>query len=215
MTDFFSQIWFSLFETTAAAVILLFGWYFARVLAYNTAEFFEVHFYQKFKKLDWQIFNRFDRWFGVPRFINELIKWWIFLFFSAVAAAAVGFSAVGRFLGRILEYTARGFIAVAVFLSAKLLVDYSGRFLVKHLAKMHNFQAVRRIIVAAIWLAAALAIACAINIISLHYFIVFGGIIVGAAFLTSIILGSNAWGHLTKIINRVKISLRKTNKPAA
>jgi len=34
-----------------------------------------------------------------------LIKWWIFLFFSAVAAAAVGFSAVGRFLGRILEYT--------------------------------------------------------------------------------------------------------------
>jgi len=132
-----------------------------------------------------------------------------------VAAAAVGFSAVGRFLGRILEYTARGFIAVAVFLSAKLLVDYSERFLAKHLAKMHNFQAVRRIIVAAIWLAAALAIACAINIISLHYFIVFGGIIVGAAFLTSIILGSNAWGHLTKIINRVKISLRKTNKPAA
>jgi len=51
MTDFFSQIWFSLFETTAAAVILLFGWYFARVLAYNTAEFLKFIFTKNSKNL--------------------------------------------------------------------------------------------------------------------------------------------------------------------
>lgn len=212
MAEFFSQLWFSLFETTSAVVILLFGWYFARVVAYNAANFFEVHFYQKFKKLDWQIFQWFDHWFGVLRFINEFIKWWIFLFFCAVAAAAVGFGAAGRFLGKILKYAAQGFFIVIVFLGAKLIIDFSNRFLVKYLSKIHNFIIVKQIIVTAIWLAAALAIACIINIISLHYFVVFVGIIVIVAFLISIILGSGVRGYLTKTINRVKISLRKNNK---
>jgi len=193
LSDFLSQLLFSLFEVVSAAVILIFGWYFARVIGWHSAKYFGGSgFYASLKRLKW--LNRRAVLVNLPKATEEIIKWLILLAFVAVSAAIVGFGQASQFLGKLLEYSARVLLSILIFAAAALIADYFPRIIGSRiLRRLRRPLFFKRAAVFATWILALLAVAFVVKIIKLKKVIDWGGIVVvlaiiavlGAEFLAS------------------------------
>ena len=116
--DFSSQLFYSLFEITAAVIILLFGWYFARVGGWWTREFLQSpRFYKIIARAGWdKNIKCFNNSRAFSKISGVFIKWWVFLFFIMVSVALIGFASASHFLEKVLTYSAQGFVAVLLII---------------------------------------------------------------------------------------------------
>ena len=194
-SDFLSQLLFSSFEVVSSAVILLFGWYFARVIGWYSAKYFGgSRFYASLQRLKW--LNRWTVRVDLPRVIEEIIKWWILLAFVAVSAAIVGFGPVSQFLGKLLEDFARVLLSVLVFASAALVADHFPKIMMwRFLRRLRQPLFWSRAAVFATWVLAVLVVAFIAKLIKLKNVIDWGGIAVILAIVVALAveIGSREW----------------------
>lgn len=199
-SDFLSQLLFSLFEVVAAAVILMFGWYFARVFGWYSEKYFAASkFYILFKRLPWTKSGLIGR-MNWPRLIGEIAKWWLFLVFIAVCASIIGFVPVSRFLGKSLEYFVRGAGAIIILSLAALAADYiprAGFLRVFKRAPKPLFLTQTAILVT--WIVALFASGFAVKLISLGKVIDWSGAVLVVAILVALAVELNLKDRIQKL----------------
>jgi|GEM_PF-4125067 hypothetical protein len=209
--DFSSQLLFSLFEVVSAAVILLFGWYFARVIGWNFSKYFgRSKFYASFKRVKWLAAGPVRR-LNLPWLVDEIVKWWIILAFVTVSVAIIGFGAASRFLGAVLEDSARAVVAIIIIGVVVLVADYLPKAASwKLLRRSRDPQLFARIAVFAVWLLAILAVAFVVKLASLKIVIRIAGVILAVAISAMLLVAFGAKERVRWLAVKIARRLKKT-----
>lgn len=206
------ELIFSLFEITAALVVLTFGWYFSRYLGWFVQRLLESSkFYPILKQKGWDNFaRRFNQKFTLPALVGAVAKWWLFLFFIMVCATIIGFGSANQFFSLIFNYTARGFAVLLVIMVAVISAEFVKNKiapLIPRRARQRNFLAY--VATAVIWVLASLGILLALDIISYKQLV--GCAVVAVAFgaITILAAGFGAKELAAHIIKKALFKIRK------
>ncbi|MFA6375982.1 MAG: hypothetical protein WCX69_01105, partial [Candidatus Paceibacterota bacterium] len=125
------------FDLVSAAVICLFGWYFAYAIGNKAAEVFSrSRLNQAIKRLGWDDpVSRVYRGGSVADFFGKVVEVWILLFFLMVGAGILQLAQLGQLIGSAVAYFFNIFAAFLILAVAVFLVDFSQRKLSVFLEK--------------------------------------------------------------------------------
>lgn len=202
----------SAFVVASAAVIGLFGWYFAYTIGNKAAEFFgRTKLNQTIKRLGWE--EPIDRvWRGgsIAKIFGKAAEIWILLFFLMVSAGILQLAQVSQILMVVVMYFFNIFIAFLIFAVAVFLADFSQKTLVANLAKEKFVYShfLSKCVSGTIWTLAVLAILYQLKIIAPLVLAIFIGIVVTISIAVGVALGLGGKDMAAKILKEIEDRLK-------
>jgi len=202
----------TVFDLVSAAVICLFGWYFAYAIGNKAAEVFSrSRFNQTIKRLGWDgPISRVYRGGNVADFIGKLVEIWILLFFLMVGAGILQLAQLGQLIGSVVVYFFNIFAALLILAAAVILVDFSRRkvsaFLEKEKFAYSRF--ISKLLSGTIWTLTILAILYQLKIVAPLVLAVFIGIVLMISLAVGVALGLGGKDTAAKILKEIEEKLK-------
>ena len=213
INNLIDQVSSSAFVLGSAAVIGLFGWYFAYAIGNQARDFMaRARLNHTIKRLGWE--EPIARvWPGgsVARIFGKVVEIWILLLFLMVSAEILQLTEVSRILSLAVVYFLNIFIAFLIFAVAVFLADFSQRTLVANLEKEKFVYShfLSRCVSGTIWTLAILAILYQLKIIAPLVLAVFVGIVVTVSLVVGVALGLGGKDSAAKILKEIEERLKK------
>lgn len=202
----------SAFDLAAAAVIGLFGWYFAYTIGKKAAEFMSrTKLNQTIKKLGWdEPVGRVWRGATAAKILGKVVEIWILLFFLMVCAGILQLTAISQLLGGAVAYFFNVFVAFLIFAVAVFLADFSQRSLAANLEKEKFVYShfLSKCVSGTIWMLALLAILYQLKIIAPLILVIFIGIVVTISLAVGVALGLGGKDLAAKILKEIEERLK-------
>jgi small-conductance mechanosensitive channel len=202
----------SAFDLASAAVIGLFGWYFAYTIGNKAAEFFaRTKLNHTIKHLGWEEpIGRIWRGGSLARVFGKVVEIWILLFFLMVSAGILQLAQLSQILSAVVMYFFNIFIAFLIFAVAVFLADFSQRTLVANLEKEKFVYShfLSKCVSGTIWTLAVLAILYQLKIIAPLVLAIFVGIVVTISIAVGVALGLGGKDLAAKILKEIEERLK-------
>lgn len=202
----------SVFDLASAAVIGLFGWYFAYAIGNKAAQVFgNTRLNQTIKRLGWEDpISRIWRGATIAKLFGKVVEIWILLFFLMVSAGILQLAQLGQILGGAVVYFFNIFIAFLIFAVAVFLADFSQKTLVANLEKEKFVYShfLSRCVSGTIWTLAVLAILYQLKIIAPLVLAVFVGIVITVSLAVGVALGLGGKDLAAKILKEIEERLK-------
>ena len=149
---------------------------------------------------------RIDTQLNAPKFFGEIVRWFFFILFLALAVDSLGMAFLSQFLWRIIDYYPNIFIAALIFLVAVFLADFSQKIVVGTLEKekitYSRFSG--RVIRWAVWLFAILAILYQLKIAPSLILVIFIGVVFAISIALGISFGLGGKSLASKILKELE-----------
>lgn len=203
----------SAFDLASAAIIGLFGWYFAYTIGNKAKDFLgNTKLNQTMKRLGWE--EPITRaWPGasVPLIFGKTIEIWILLFFLMICSGILRLSELSQLLGVIVMYFFNVFIAFLILGVAVLLADFSQKTLVANLEKEKFVYShfLSKCVSGTIWTLAILAMLYQLKIIAPLVLAIFIGIVVTISLAVGVALGLGGKDLAAKVLKEIEERFKK------
>ncbi|HPD19952.1 MAG TPA: hypothetical protein PLV95_01805 [Candidatus Pacearchaeota archaeon] len=159
----------SLPSLIGAILILVIGIFIASKLKNWTVKLLQkFRLNQMLKSLGWEdFFNHYNAQINVSKLLAEVVNIFFILLFLTISLDILGLEQVNVFIQKIIDYFPNIFIAIAIFLCAVFLADFSKKVLVITLEKekIVYSSVLSNIISSAAWILATLAILYQLKIV--------------------------------------------------
>jgi len=196
------------FDLVSAALICLFGWYFAYTIGNKAADVFSrSRLNQTIKRLGWgDPVAHVYRGGSIANLFGKVVEVWVLLFFLMVGAGILQLAQLGQLLGSAVAYFFNIFVAFLILAAAVILVDFSQRkmaaFFEKEKFAYSHF--VSKLSSGTIWTLTVLAMLYQLKIVAPLVLAVFVGIVLMISLAVGVALGLGGKDMAAKILKDIE-----------